>query len=222
MKKPSLLGAACTILTAITLSNSVHAATVNFVLDGTLILDYGSDDYNLDGADISWTFSYDTTTTANGPASTNPGIATYATYDALLASVSITNRPNSAADINDLALDTIGYLSTTNALSPYVDSLDTATGNFSGGGDIAGLYYGDFVFEFADENYFPGTSGAALPLLSGEDDSDIVNTLTPVIEDGFFTGYSMQTTAVPIPAAAWLFGSGLLGLVGIARRKKAS
>ena len=26
---------------------------------------------------------------------------------------------------------------------------------------------------------------------------------------------------VPIPAAAWLFGSGLLGLVGIARRKKA-
>ena len=27
--------------------------------------------------------------------------------------------------------------------------------------------------------------------------------------------------AVPIPAAVWLFGSGLLGLVGIARRKKA-
>jgi hypothetical protein len=27
--------------------------------------------------------------------------------------------------------------------------------------------------------------------------------------------------AVPVPAAVWLFGSGLLGLVGIARRKKA-
>ena len=27
---------------------------------------------------------------------------------------------------------------------------------------------------------------------------------------------------VPIPAAAWLFGSGLLWLVGIARRKKAA
>jgi hypothetical protein len=27
---------------------------------------------------------------------------------------------------------------------------------------------------------------------------------------------------VPIPAAAWLFGSGLLGLIGIARRKKAA
>jgi len=27
-------------------------------------------------------------------------------------------------------------------------------------------------------------------------------------------------TAVPLPTAAWLFGSGLLGLIGVARRKK--
>jgi hypothetical protein len=27
-------------------------------------------------------------------------------------------------------------------------------------------------------------------------------------------------TVVPVPAAVWLFGSGLLGLVGVARRKK--
>jgi len=33
--------------------------------------------------------------------------------------------------------------------------------------------------------------------------------------------YSMTiaATAVPIPAAVWLFGSGLLGLIGIARKK---
>ena len=30
------------------------------------------------------------------------------------------------------------------------------------------------------------------------------------------------TAVVPVPAAVWLFGSGLLGLVGIARRKKIS
>ncbi len=30
----------------------------------------------------------------------------------------------------------------------------------------------------------------------------------------------VDVAAVPVPAAAWLFGSGLLGLIGIARRKK--
>lgn len=32
---------------------------------------------------------------------------------------------------------------------------------------------------------------------------------------------SLSYAAVPIPAAAWLFGSGLIGLIGIARRRKA-
>jgi len=31
----------------------------------------------------------------------------------------------------------------------------------------------------------------------------------------------METTVIPVPAAVWLFGSGLLGLIGIARRKAA-
>lgn len=35
------------------------------------------------------------------------------------------------------------------------------------------------------------------------------------------TGVYVAPAAIPVPAAAWLFGSGLLGLVGIARRKKA-
>jgi hypothetical protein len=46
---------------------------------------------------------------------------------------------------------------------------------------------------------------------------------------GLFKGFNFKTdfksngyalTSVPIPTAAWLFGSGLLGLAGIARRKK--
>lgn len=33
--------------------------------------------------------------------------------------------------------------------------------------------------------------------------------------------YSVTVNAVPLPAAAWLFGSAILGLVGMSRRKKA-
>jgi hypothetical protein len=32
--------------------------------------------------------------------------------------------------------------------------------------------------------------------------------------------YTFEPAVVPVPAAAWLFGSGILGLIGIARRKK--
>ena len=32
---------------------------------------------------------------------------------------------------------------------------------------------------------------------------------------------TFEVSSVPVPAAVWLFGSGLLGLIGVARRKKA-
>lgn len=43
------------------------------------------------------------------------------------------------------------------------------------------------------------------------------------VADYYVDNISLVTdvAAVPVPAAVWLFGSGLLGLVGVARRKKA-
>lgn len=55
-----------------------------------------------------------------------------------------------------------------------------------------------------------GQLSATLSVISGELEFETA-TLVAITE---------EITAVPIPAAAWLFGSGLLGLFGIARRQK--
>lgn len=43
-------------------------------------------------------------------------------------------------------------------------------------------------------------------------------------QTGFLAGhdvrFTLQLTPVPIPAAVWLFGSGVIGLIGLARRRK--
>jgi hypothetical protein len=46
-------------------------------------------------------------------------------------------------------------------------------------------------------------------------------TLTSPGSDSFRVS-SLSYSVVPIPAAAWLFGSGLLGLIGISRRKRSA
>ena len=42
---------------------------------------------------------------------------------------------------------------------------------------------------------------------------------TYIVDTGDFTGL-VGVSTVPVPAAVWLFGSGLIGLIGIAKRKK--
>lgn len=63
-------------------------------------------------------------------------------------------------------------------------------------------------------NYnFTRTSSSTLTLLNGAY-NDVAGT-------GIVTGELISSPAVPVPAAAWLLGSGLLGLIGVARRKAA-
>jgi len=51
----------------------------------------------------------------------------------------------------------------------------------------------------------------AIYLSTMETDTAAYGSVTPYLE--------VTTTVIPVPAAVWLFGSGLLGLVGIARRR---
>jgi hypothetical protein len=50
----------------------------------------------------------------------------------------------------------------------------------------------------------------------------VCGAVTGCFSDIFIDNVEINTSVVPVPAAVWLFGSGLLGLVGVARRKKAA
>jgi hypothetical protein len=64
-------------------------------------------------------------------------------------------------------------------------------------------------------NFFIKTGGGASPIDGRFYIDDIY------LEDTNGINLNNPVSAVPIPATVWLFGSGLLGLVGIARRMKA-
>jgi hypothetical protein len=106
----------------------------------------------------------------------------------------------------------------------------------SGSGNSLSIDAGNLTFTEANDSTYALT-GASLTLASGDlsifDYAAISGTNgAPANFDSFFLSFgadidlvgtwrtTVQMTPVPIPAAVWLFGSGLLGLVGIARRKK--
>ena len=99
--------------------------------------------------------------------------------------------------------------------------------NFAGNGD--GTYSGNMLIDYAGNLNIPVTFDWEIDLsqvtvLDGDNDGIPGNAMTSGPFTGItpaFYGTLAGQYAVPIPAAAWLFGSGLLGLVGMARRKKA-
>ena len=85
----------------------------------------------------------------------------------------------------------------------------------------------DFV-EWDDGATFPDPTGASMEL---QGDLEVDNRLGsnwqaatsswPGSISGDFGSPGLPNSVVPVPPAVWLFGSGLIGLIGIARRKKA-
>lgn len=75
----------------------------------------------------------------------------------------------------------------------------------------------DLVFSTIDgssyANVYGGPSSATILYIRG--------TSTPQHESFYYlSGGSVNVTPTPLPAAAWLFGSGLVGLAGLRRRQK--
>lgn len=79
--------------------------------------------------------------------------------------------------------------------------------------DLLDFYTSNEIFDNLDSTLIAGSlpKNAGELLMLYQDDAVVSN-----------AALSLSNNAVPIPAAVWLFGSGLLGLVGIARRKRAA
>jgi len=102
--------------------------------------------------------------------------------------------------------------------------------NTSGGSKAFRLHVSGFAGAVANYASFSATLGTTalslLPAFGGEgfEYSDIVlsagDSITLVLAGVDFEKASYQLTlATPIPAAVWLFGSALMGLFGVSRRK---
>ena len=87
------------------------------------------------------------------------------------------------------------------------------------GGTFGAVGLGGAAFDFVTIN-FVANSSAPIDIFNSAfgDWQDGQPAAQPVL-GVIFEGATVNVNAVPVPAAAWLFGSGLIGLVGIARRK---
>jgi hypothetical protein len=134
----------------------------------------------------------------------------------------------------DMTLDSI-YLATPDPADSdggkYFGNWDPVSSFFTGvdstgPGSISGLYVGswdglsglqaigqlNFTLGTGVSNSIISLDAAALGgTWSSYDIGDFINT---------YEGTIINPTVVPVPAALWLFGSGLIGLVGVARRRK--
>jgi len=100
------------------------------------------------------------------------------------------------------------YVSDNNQISRYDIAMDTWT--LLNGHNADSIAYGDGVLYVNDSN-----SGNNILAVDSESGSmSTLNSLPGV------TALAYQATVIPIPPAAWLFASGLLGLVGMARRNE--
>lgn len=91
----------------------------------------------------------------------------------------------------------------------------TAT-NLSTGGTTLLLGGKQFVFAITDgiaDNWFEATAAVQTAPNTSNYEVTFANGVSQVYS------FDAIPTVVPVPAAVWLFGSGLIGLVGLARRK---
>lgn len=167
------------------------------------------------------------TITMSAPASVNVGDSFDVTIfgdfpDGLVAGGGLFNFDPALVSVSGIVLDLAGA-------DPAFSC--PGTGNCSSGAGFESIHWGSFsqviavgagVVQMATVSLTALAGGSASfgmvddPAAGGWFDVAFFGDATPVFNG---TSVTINSTVVPVPAAVWLFGSGLLGLVGVARRR---
>jgi hypothetical protein len=139
------------------------------------------------------------------------GGSTSITWDATQLSLTSTQAVLEAS-INAAGFDFI----TEFTLDAAAGTLDTAFGSFFD--TVPGTSFTLFTLDFV-ANPPPATSLLDIGFVTGAGNWANFDGSSIADIDVTYLGASVTVEAVPVPAAVWLFGSGLIGLVGVARRK---
>lgn len=156
--------------------------------------------------------------TLSANSATQPGVAPSGNYYYNLAYVSSQNYGSFEVTGQGLALITLDWhLSLTGTLGDddYSYAQASLSGSFSDGVWNSGSasstpnYYSYNTGDFS-------TNGSFMLAIF----SNGVNTTTGSLTANAYTYSYSPVSQVPVPMAAWLFGSGLLGVMGVSRRKQ--
>ena len=222
MKKSRLLGAVCACILSFVTPPTVNAATISVTSGAAGTVRDGS-------SNVLSTASLQMINDGDGP--------------------SISNFQFEDQGVAEFELSGLGINSVNSAILTLFNGSTNATSELPVTIDIYG-YSGDGSVGVSDYNPVGGMLIASEPY-NGQtqfdiDVTDFINDQLQLTIPSSFAGFNLRLpnptsdgrvfsfdgsngnnppvlnlTTVPVPPAVWLFGSGLLGLVGMARRKKA-
>ena len=155
-----------------------------------------------------------------------PGIdqgATFFGYQFGFLAPFVGSEANTAGvpNVNDIAVGAGVYTATSatsfNIFFPVLEAQWAGThfslGRDSGGITFTGTTDGTNFSMYAEETIDTSEDNGA---------AGFANWTAQWYYNGTLTDFTAPPPAIPIPAAVWLFGSGLLGFVGVARRRKST
>lgn len=229
------LGALCIGFTPAAMAVSTYNAEAGFELTLTDVQNsFGAQETT--GWDVNASGSVDTlSTNTTGPAANASGFASVvdpAVSMNIADAITQTSTSNGTATNGSATTDVYTDLNITvtnnsgKALTFFFDFNVTAIAEVTGDNAIA-----DASVDILDDYGYVdilAIASAGTQFGPSSDDDSMNGTFEFMLSagetnniSGLIDSYGDAVSTVPIPAAAWLFGSGLLGLIGIARRKKA-